>query len=375
MNLQIERVGLIEIALPLREPFRSSKSIVTTRRLLLTELIDTDGRRVWGECAALETPDYLPETVDGAWDILREHLVPLLLSQPFELPSDVSTLFEKRVRGNLMAKAALEMPMWALAAEKEDLPLARYIGGKRNAVDAGVAIGLQSSTDELSRKVTEAFDEGYKRVKMKIAPDRDLRFVEAATHAAGGGDRIQLDANCAYSLADLETLKAIDAYGVKMIEQPMAWNDLKDHARLQAQLKTSICLDESIDGPGAVREMLSLEAGRIVCLKPGRVGGLDASLAIHDVCVAKNVPLWIGGMLESGIGRAYTVALASKSGVTLPGDLSPSKRYWYSDIVTQEWEMTETGEVTVPLERPGIGVDIDLDRVYHLINRREEFVR
>ena len=354
MSLQIARVDLVQIAMPLREPFRTSNGTVDVRKLLLTKLEDVDGRVVWGECSALSTPHYLPETIDTARTVISSYLMPLLLSRTFTSPSEVSALFDEFVRGHSMAKAALEMPMWALAAQCDDCSLAETIGGTRDAVEAGVAVGLQESPEALARKVEDCLSQGYRRVKMKIAPERDLRFIEAATNAAGGGERIQLDANCAYTLDDSDQLKAIDPYGVMMIEQPLGWNDLIDHAELQTHLDTPVCLDESLDGPDSVRKMIALEAGRIVCLKPGRVGGFEASLRIHDQCRAKQMPLWIGGMLESGIGRAYAVALASKSGVNLLGDLSPSARYWAQDIVSPEWTMDANGLVSVPRDRPGI---------------------
>lgn len=374
MTMEIHRVTLIEIALPLREPFVTAGATMDTRRLLLTQLEDAEGRCVWGECAALDTSHYLPETIDSAREAIRESLAGLLLSRSFDSPSDVSEFFDSEVPGNAMAKAALEMPMWTLAAVQEGTSLARYIGGKRRTVGTGIAIGLQKDPDTLAKKVESALWQGYKRVKLKIEPGRDIEFVEAAARVAGGG-QIQLDANCAYTLDDVEMFQKIDALRVMMIEQPLPWDDLEGHAELQKRITTPICLDESLDGPDTVRQMIAMDAGRIVCLKPGRVGGIEASLSIHDLCRAKRVPLWIGGMLESGIGRAYTVALASKSAVTLPGDLSPSARYWERDIVRPEWEMTASGEVEVPRGAPGLGVEVDTDRIDSLTISREDFTR
>ena len=348
------------------EPFRASHGVTTVRRLLLTEMIDADGSIVWGECSALETADYLPETIETAKAAIRDSLAEVLFGTTFSHPGDVFPCLEAAVSGNAMAKAALEMPIWTLAEMKEGVSLSTFLGGTRTTVATGVAVGLQDSPETLMTKVCDAFDEGYLRVKMKIEPGRDLEFVAAACTASGWGSRIQVDANCAYTLDDLDHLKQLDEFGLMLIEQPMAWDNLDDLATLQREFATPICLDESLDGLASVKKMVELDAGRIVCLKPGRVGGFTEALKIHDYCLANEIPVWCGGMLESGIGRAYNVALASLPGFTLPGDLSPSSRYWKRDVVVPEWTMNDSGQVTVPTTTPGFGTAIDTEFIRSL---------
>lgn len=374
MEFTVAQITLHEIALPMVEPFRTAHGETSVRRLLLTELVDSDGVSVWGECSALETPDYLPETIDSAWTAIRDHLAPAVLGKTFASPAEVSAMLEATMPGHNMAKAAIEMPTWALAATKEAVSLSGFIGRTRKVVETGLAIGMQDSPSALAEKVGEALEQGYARIKMKIKPGADLEYIEAACSVADGGERIQVDANCAYTLDDVEHLKKMDAFGLMLIEQPLAWDDLEAHATLQQEMDTPICLDESLYTLESVRDMIRLQAGKIVCLKPGRVGGFTTALQIHDLCQERKIPLWCGGMLESGIGRAYNVALASKPGFTLPGDLSPSRRYWAEDIVSPEWDMNKDGEVIVPAKSAGIGVDVDRDRIRELTLRSEVLV-
>jgi O-succinylbenzoate synthase len=264
-----------------------------------------------------------------------------------------------------MAKAALEMGLWGLAATIVGEPLARFVGGSREAIATGISLGIQDSPAQLVKKAGLALAAGYRKVKIKIEPGRDLAFLRAAREALGPGAQLMADANSAYTLADADRLQALDELGLMMIEQPLAWDDLVRHAELQRRLRTPICLDESITSLDRAQDMVTLGSGRVVNVKPGRVGGFAASLAIHDFCRGHGVPVWCGGMLESGVGRAYNVALASLPGFVLPGDVSPSARYWDRDVVTPEWTM-EDGMVRVPLERPGIGVDVDVERVLSL---------
>jgi o-succinylbenzoate synthase len=271
-----------------------------------------------------------------------------------------------------MAKAALEMGCWALAAVQQGLPLARLIGGTRDRIATGISLGIQRDVHALIAKAEAAFEEGYRKVKIKIAPGRDVDWVRAVRTALGHGAHLMADANNAYTLADTDRLVALDDLGLMMIEQPLAWDDLVRHAELQRKLRTPLCLDESITSLERAQDMVTLGAGRIVNIKPGRVGGFTASLRIHDYCESMGVPVWCGGMLESGIGRAYNVALASLPNFTLPGDLSPSARYWAQDVVTPEWTMDVEGMVTVPLDQPGIGVAVDRARIESLTVRTEE---
>ena len=371
MTLRLASVALREIRLPLREPFRISSGIVTERRILLLELADADGASTWAECVAGEQPNYSAETVDTAWHALRTWLVPRVIGRALDGPALVRALLDDGVRGHEMAKAALEMGCWALAAERAGEPLARTIGGTRDRVAVGISLGIQPTPEAIVERALAAKAQGYHRIKLKIMPGSDVAFVRAVREALPAGAALSVDANAAYRLSDGDHLAQLDAFGLVMIEQPLAQDDLVRHAALQRRLRTRICLDESITSAERCEDMLTLGSGRIVNIKPGRVGGFATSRAIHDICLASGVPVWCGGMLESGIGRAYNVALASLPGFTLPGDLSPSARYWTRDIVTPEWTMDGDGMVRVPLHRAGLGVAVDVDRVDELTVRRE----
>lgn len=373
MALRLREVALREIALQLKEPFRISSGVVSHRRIVLVELTDVDGTRVWAECVAGEAPNYSPETVDTAWLVIKEWVAPRVLGRSFQRPEDVFPALEQDFRGHRMAKAAVEMGMWALAATREGKSLSRLLGGTRDEIATGISLGIQERPEQLVEKARGALAQGYRKIKLKIRPGSDLAFVGAVRQALGPDAPLMADANNAYTLADADTLAALDAFHLVMIEQPLAWDDVVQHAELQRRLKTPICLDESITGPDQARNMVALGSGRIINLKPGRVGGFTASRAIHDFCARQKVPVWCGGMLESGVGRAYNVALASLPNFLLPGDLSPSARYWERDIVTPEWTMSPGGMVRVPREEPGIGVQVDGDRVEDLTVRREAF--
>jgi O-succinylbenzoate synthase len=370
--MQLDRLVLREIRLPLREPFRISSGEMRDRRILLCELTDVDGASVWSECVVDDLPNYSPETLDTAWPTLVRVLAPRLLGQPIAAPGDVFARLDQDVRGHLMAKAALEMGMWGLAATQAGMPLARYLGGTREAIATGISLGIQPDVDRLIAKVRESLAAGYQKVKIKIAPGRDVAWVRAVREAVGPEAHLMADANNAYTLADTALLQGLDALGLMMIEQPLAHDDLVRHATLQRQLATPLCLDESIVSLDRAQDMVTLGAGRIINIKPGRVGGFAPAIAIHDFCQSEGIPVWCGGMLESGIGRAYNVALASLPNFTLPGDLSPSARYWAQDVVTPEWTMDAHGMVRVPLDRAGIGVEVDRARLDALTVRTEE---
>jgi O-succinylbenzoate synthase len=366
--LHVEQITLREVRLPLREPFRISSGVVSERRITLLELRDIDGVTVWSEGVAGELPNYSPEAIDTAWTAISEWVAPRVIGHEFDHPGAVFAALEADFRGNLMAKAAVEMGMWVLEAQREGMPLARLLGGTREAIATGISLGIQASPEALVAKVEAAHAEGYRKVKIKISPGKDVAYVRAAREALPDAP-LMADANNAYTLDDISVLKQLDAFHLMMIEQPLAWDDIYQHAALQRELRTPICLDESITSLDKAREMVALDAGRIVNIKPGRVGGFASSLAIHDYCVANNIPVWCGGMLESGVGRACNVALASLPGFTKPGDLSPSARYWARDLVTPEWTMTAAGMVPVPLDQPGLGVALDVDRIDNLTVR------
>jgi o-succinylbenzoate synthase len=371
--LRIDRVILREIRLALKQPFVTSSGTVSDRRVLLAEVFDSDGATAWSECVAMESPGYMPETVDTAWLMLQKHVIPRVLGREFAGPHRVHAHLEEDVRGHRMSKACIEMAVWALAAVTGGESLSNLLGGTRDRIATGIAIGLQDSPEALASKAKEAVTEGYQKIKIKIAPGRDLAYVEAVCDAVGSQVQITVDANSAYTLDDTEHLQNFDRFGLSMIEQPLAWDDFVRHATLQAKLNTPICMDESITSVDRAEDMIQLGSGRIINLKPGRVGGFTQSLAIHDVCATHGIPVWCGGMLETGIGRAYNVALASLPNFTLPGDVSPSARYWERDIVSPEWTMDAKGIVTVPRHTPGLGIEIDQDYIESLTVRKDEF--
>lgn len=368
--LHLSRLRLREIRLGLREPFRISSGVVVERRIMLLELHDADGATEWAECVAGEFPNYSAETIDTAWLAIREWLAPRLLGKTVGSPEAVHDILERHVCGHNMAKAALEMGMWALAARKQDAPLSRLLGRTRDRIPTGISIGIQKDPDALVERATRAVGDGYRKIKVKIQPGADLAYVGAVRRALPDVD-LMADANSAYSLDDAEHLARLDEFGLIMIEQPLHRDDLVRHAELQRLLRTRICLDESITDVARCEDMIALGSGRIVNIKPGRVGGYAVSRRIHDLCAASGIPVWCGGMLESGVGRAYNVALASLPNFSLPGDLSPSARYWARDVVTPEWTMDAHGLVSVP-DGAGIGVQVDIAMVDDLTVRGEE---
>ena len=371
--IRVRQVTLREIQLPLKEPFAISSGVVATRRILLAELTDQEGVTAWSECAAGATPNYSPETIDTAWLAIREWIVPRVLGCPFAHPREVHPALDRDFRGHQMAKATLEMGVWGLAAERQGVSLAKLLGAARDRIAVGISLGIQPSPAELVERARQALASGYRKIKIKIKPGADVEFVAAARRALGPDAPLMADANNAYTLDDADHLARCDEFGLLMLEQPLAWDDLVRHATLQQRLRTPICLDESITGVERAEDMIALGAGRVVNIKPGRVGGLAPSLAIHDLCARHQVPVWCGGMLESGVGRAYNVALASLPNFSIAGDISPSARYWERDIVTPEWTMDREGTMAVPLDRPGTGVTVDRNRVDDLTVRSETF--
>ncbi|MFU8795936.1 MAG: o-succinylbenzoate synthase [Dehalococcoidia bacterium] len=370
--ITIRRISLREIRLSLVEPFTISSGTQDTRRITLLEVEDADGFVGWGECVASEYPNYMPETIDTAWMAIEAWIAPRVLGRGISNPTDVFALLRADIKGHLMAKAAVEMSVWELTARKRGLSLSRLLGGTRDRIEVGRSIGIQTSVDTLIERVQDALDEGYRRIKMKIRPGADAVFVKAVRNAVGTRAPLMVDANSAYRLSDAAVFKEMDNLGLMMFEQPLAWDDMVRHSELQKQLKTPICLDESITGVERAEDMVKLCSGRIINIKPARVGGFAPAVAIHDYCREHSIPVWCGGMLESGIGRAHNVALASLPNFTIPGDTSPSRRYWERDIVRPEWEMGNNGIIKVPMDTPGMGVEIDIDRVENLTVRTKD---
>jgi len=363
MTFTINKITMREIRMTLREPFQISSGSTSTRRIMLLQLEDVDGVTAWSECVAGETPNYSPETIATCWIAIEEWIAPKVLGREFADPGSLKHELDLDIRGHNMAKAAVEMGAWALDAERKGVSLSNLLGGTRDFIGTGISLGIQPDPATLVKKAGDALALGYRKIKLKIKPGADLEYVAAVREALGDGAPLMVDANNAFTVADFDHLVRLDDYGLVMIEQPLAWDDVVKHAGLQKLLKTPICLDESITGLDKAEDMLALGSGRIINIKPARVGGFTESKAIHDLCEREGVPVWCGGMLESGVGRAHNVALASLPNFKIPGDISPSARYWAQDIVTPEWTMDSEGMVAVPREKVGIGVEVDVERV------------
>ena len=368
--MRIEAIEVREIRLPLRERFEISSGYSEERRILLVK-VDAGGETGWAECVAGEDPGYSYETTETAWHILSAFLVPALLGSEVEGPAEVERRLA-RVRGHPMAKACLEMAAWDLEARRRGLSLAETLGGSGAPVPVGVSVGLQRTDDLLVGKVGDFLAAGYRKIKLKIKPGRDVEMVRAVREAFPDAP-LMVDANSAYTLDDRARLAELDDLDLLMIEQPLAHDDLHEHARLQEALRTPVCLDESIHSAGDAELALALGSCRIINIKPGRVGGFGSSRRIHDLCRVRGVPVWCGGMLESGVGRAYNIALATLPGFTIPGDISASRRYWERDIVDPEFVVRD-GMMTPPAG-PGIGVTPDQRRIRELTVRVERWSR
>jgi o-succinylbenzoate synthase len=365
--MRIKTATLREIHLDLISPFHTSFGASHHRRILLVE-VGVDGAPGWGEVVAGEDPYYSYETVETAWHILRDHIWPLLKDRDFAAASEIFDILAP-IRGHNMAKAGIESAIWDAEAKLRNTPLWKLLGGTREEIPCGVSIGIQPTIEQLLAKVEKELSAGYQRIKIKIKPGWDLEPVRALRER-WPRIRLMVDANSAYRLQDAPLLKALDPFYLIMIEQPLSWDDIYDHAALQKQLDTPICLDESIHSAADARTAIELGACRIINIKMGRVGGLTSARRVHDVCQEKKIPVWCGGMLESGIGRAQNIALSTLPDFVLPGDVSASLRYWAEDIITPEVEVTRQGTIRVP-QGPGIGYQPRLDRIQSLTNRKE----
>ena len=365
--MRLKKITLREIRLPLIAPFQTSFNEVSLRRILLVET-DVDGVSGWGESTAGEDPFYSYETVETAWHIIRDFLWPILKDQEIASASEVWDMLA-RVRGHNMAKGGLEAAIWDAEAKQKNVPLAKLLGGVREEISCGVSIGIQPTIQDLLAKVEKELAAGYQRIKIKIKPGVDIEPARALRERFPR-IRLMVDANSAYSLEDAPLLKQLDALYLIMIEQPLGWDDIYSHARLQRQLDTPICLDECIHDLEHARAAIEIGACRIINIKLGRVGGHTPARRIHDLCQAKSIPVWCGGMLESGIGRAHNIAMSTLANFTLPGDVSASRRYWDEDIIEPEVEVTRQGTIRVS-SAPGIGYTPRLDRIESLTHRME----
>jgi O-succinylbenzoate synthase len=366
--MNITTVEMREIRLRLVNFFETSFGRTIERRILLVRVTDTDGAEGWGECTAGEGPFYSEEWIDSAWEATRLFLAPMVLGHEVKAASEVFDLM-RRVRGNRMAKAAIETACWDLEARRAEVPLWRHLGGVHPEIPCGVSIGIQDSHAQLLEKIERELADGYQRIKIKIKPGWDREVVEAV-RARFPDVRLMVDANSAYTLEDVPMLRALDEYDLMMIEQPLAYDDREDHAKLQKQIRTPVCLDESVRSAEDARKAIEAGACRIVNVKLGRVGGHAESARVEAVCREADVPVWCGGMLESGIGRAHNVAMATLRGFTLPGDVSASARYWAEDIIEPPVTVTHAGTIKAP-DGPGIGFEVKRDLVESLTVRSE----
>jgi O-succinylbenzoate synthase len=354
--IKLDTVTLHHIIQTLKVPFTSSIGQVTDRDSILVEVKDLDGASGWGEVVAFSTPWYTEETISTAFHLLKDILIPLVINESIIHPDQLQHFF-KNVKRNNMAKAALEGAIWDLYAKKQGISLSHALGGEKSEIESGVVVGI-TSISKMTEQISQYVEEGYKRFKVKISPQQDIELIEGIRKRFPNLP-LMADANSSYSLSDLDKLRELDQFGLMMIEQPLAADDIIDHAKLQKKLSTPICLDESIVTSEDARKAIELESCRVINIKPGRVGGLTESKKIHDLCQKNNIPVWCGGMLETGISRAHNIALASLTNFSIPGDISSSLRYWEQDLVYPEIKAVN-GKISVP-KGSGIGFQVQPD--------------
>lgn len=373
--MKIERIDLYHISQPLVSPFETSFGRQLDRHCLLVALHAED-LTGWGECVADQAPGYSYETSTTAWHILVDFLIPAVLGRDLQEPEELAIWFNS-VRGHPLAKASIDQAAWDITAQRDGLSLARklakpYPEGPRSRVEVGVSIGLQGGIDQTLATIQRHLDQGYRRIKLKIKPGCDLELAQAA-RAAFPETPIMLDANSAYELADAPIFEAMDDLDLLMLEQPLGYEDIYDHSQLRALIATPLCLDESIHSADHARYALAIGACDIINIKPARVGGWTEARKVHDLCRQSGVPVWCGGMLETGVGRAGQLALASLPGFTLPGDISATARYYASDIARPEFVLNpQDSTIDVP-QAPGLGVTVDRERLAEVTLRQESF--
>ena len=353
--MRLERVTLYHLRMELKSPFETSFERITHRDCILVEVVSGDVTG-YGECVADRNPGYSYENYGTAWHIMENYLIPVLWGKEIHHPADFQELVEP-VRGHLMAKAGIEMALWDVFGKLQGKSLRTLLGGVREKVDVGVSIGIKDSPQEMVEAAAAYLESGYRRVKIKIKPGKDVAETQAV-RAAFPDLPLQVDANSAYSLETARALKPLDEIDLLLIEQPLAEDDLWDHHYLQAEFKTPICLDESIHTPRHARQAIEMEATRVINIKPGRVGGLSQAVLIHDLCQEHDIPVWCGGMLETGVGRASNLAVAALPNFKLPGDISASARYYHEDITNEDFTLNPDSTIDVP-DRPGLGVTIN----------------
>ena len=364
--MKIETIALREIRMRLKAPFETSFGTVHDRRILLVEVV-AEGVSGWGEVTAGETPGYNAETTDTAWHVLTDFLAPALIGKNISQASDLPALMG-HIRGHEMAKSGIENALWDVEAQLGGVPLYKYLGGTSEEIACGVSLGIRETPESLVKRVEEELASGYQRIKLKIKAGKDYKFV-AAVRKEFPRIRLSVDANSAYSLEDASHLRSFDEFDLLMMEQPLSWDDIYAHSKLQNQIKTAICLDECIHNTRHALTAIELKACRIINIKLGRVSGHSEARLMQDTCRAHGVPVWCGGMLESGIGRAHNIAMSALPGFSLPGDVSASRRYWTEDIIEPAVEVTSRGTILVP-KTPGLGYAVKRDFVEKITVRR-----
>ena len=365
----IASIELREIRLPLVHFFETSFGRTTERRIIVARVTNSDGGEGWGECTCGEGPFYSDEWTETAWPTLKDFLAPMVVGREVAAAENVHDLM-KRVRGHRMAKAAIETACWDLEAKRAGVPLWRHLGGVQPEIPCGVSIGIQDSPEQLIEKIEKEVNAGYQRIKIKIKPGWDLDIVRRVRERFPE-IRLMGDANSAYTLRDVPLFKALAEFNLMMLEQPLAYDDMFDHAELQKQIKTPVCLDESVKTAADAEHAISLGACQIINIKLGRVGGHALARRVESIARERSIPVWCGGMLESGIGRAHNIAMATLAGFTLPGDVSASARYWEADIIDPPVTVTARGTIVVP-DNPGIGFEVNRERLDRLTVRREQ---
>ena len=353
--MKLESLALYLVRLPLVTPFETSFGRIDHKECILVALV-SEGITGFGEAAVEHDPGYNYETTGTAWHILKDFIAPLLVGRDIQDAVDFQTRV-RGIRGHHLAKAGVEMALWDLLGKRSGKSLKQMLGGTLDRVEVGVSIGIQASTSALIRCAGEYLEKGYRRLKIKIKPGRDINETSAVRHAFPEV-RLQVDANSAYTLETAQALTPLDELDLLMIEQPLYEDDIWDHRLLQRELKTPLCLDESILSPRHARYALEMNACKIINIKPGRVGGLSQAVAIHDMCVKQKIPVWCGGMLETGVGRASNLAVAALPGFNLPGDISASDRYFEQDITHERFTLNADSTIDVP-SAPGLGVSVD----------------
>jgi O-succinylbenzoate synthase len=367
--MRIESITLRELEMRLKSPFETSFGVTQMRRILLVEMI-ADGVTGWGEVTTTEAPFYNYETTGTAWHIISDFIAPLLIGKDLRTAAEVP-LHLTGIRGHQMAKAGVENALWDIEAQQRNIPLSKLLGGTLDEIACGVSLGIRESPRSLLEKVGEEVSKGYQRIKLKIKPGKDLDFV-AAVRKEFSDTVLSVDANSAYDLSDADHLKKLDEFNLLMIEQPLQWDDIYSHAKLQRRIKTALCLDECISHSQDAEAAIEQGACRIINIKLGRVGGHAEALRVHDTCQRYSIPVWCGGMLESGVGRAHNVAMSTLPNFTLPGDVSASSRYWAEDIIEPEVEVTPHGTIRVPKAR-GIGYAVKPNLVERLTLRKQSW--